>query len=97
VNVPASAGETLPAALWFNPSVPAPVPTLAVTTQLVPLPVTVVMAEPVSPLATRLNALASTPVTLRLNVTFHDTVLVIAVCVHAAAQVIAVTTVAGVA
>jgi hypothetical protein len=50
-----------------------------------------VIAEPVRPLATRLNALASTPVTLRLNVTFHDTVLVIAVCVHAVAQVIAVT------
>jgi hypothetical protein len=49
------------------------------------------MAEPVSPLATRLNALALTPVTLRLNVTFHETVLVIAVCVHAVAQVMAVT------
>ena len=71
-------------------------PTLAVTTQLVPLPVTVVIDEPVKPLATRLKAADVTLVTLRLNVTFHDTVLVIAVCVHAVAQVIAVTTVAGV-
>ena len=86
----------MPAPVWLNPRVPAPVPTLAVTTQLVPLPVTVVIDEPVKPLATRLNALASTPVTLRLNVTFHDTVLVMAVCVHAVAQVIAVTAVAGV-
>ena len=71
-------------------------PTLAVTTQLVPLPVTVVIDEPVKPLATRLKAADVTLVTLRLNVTFHDTVLVMAVCVHAAVQVIAVTTVAGV-
>jgi hypothetical protein len=91
VNVPASVGETAPAALWFKPSVPAPVPTLAVTTQLVPLPVTVVMAEPVRPLATRLNALALTPVTLRLKVTLHETVVVMAVCAHAVAQVMAVT------
>ena len=86
----------MPAPVWLKPKVPAPVPTFAVTTQLVPLPVTVVIAEPVSPLATRLNAVASTPVTLRLNVTFHETVLVMAVCVHAAVQVIAVTAVAGV-
>ena len=86
----------MPAPVWLKPKVPAPVPTFAVTTQLVPLPVTVVIDEPVKPLATRLKAADVTLVTLRLNVTFHDTVLVIAVCVHAVAQVIAVTTVAGV-
>jgi hypothetical protein len=96
VNVPESAGETLPGPLWFKPSVPLPVPTLAVTVQLVPLPVTEVMAEPVSPVAARLNAEALTPVTLRLKLTVHDTEDVILVCVHAVAQVIAVTTVAGV-
>ena len=72
---------------------PAPVPTSAVTVQLVPLPVTEVMAEPVRPLATRLKAVASTLLTLRLKVTFHDTDVVIAVCTHAVAQVIAVTSV----
>jgi hypothetical protein len=96
VNVPESAGETLPGPLWFKPSVPLPVPTLAVTVRLVPLPLTEVMAEPVSPVAARLNAEALTPVTLRLKLTLHDTEDVILVCVHAVAQVIAVTTVAGV-
>ena len=86
----------MPAPLWFKPSVPLPVPTFAVTTQLVPLPATVVIAEPVRPLAPKLKAAAVTLVTLRLNVTFQDTVLVMAVCVHAVAQVIAVTAVAGV-
>ena len=86
----------MPAPLWFRPSVPLPVPTFAVTTQLVPLPVTEVIDEPVKPLAAKLKAAAVTLVTLRLNVTFHDTVLVMAVCVHAVAQVIAVTAVAGV-
>ena len=71
-------------------------PTFAVTVQLVPLPVTVVIDEPVKPLATRLKAAAVTLVTLRLKVTLQDTVLVMAVCVHAVAQVIAVTAVAGV-
>ena len=61
-----------------------------------PEPVTEVMAEPVRPVAAKPKALASTPLTLRLNVTFHDTDVVIAVCAQAAAQVIAVTTVAGV-
>ena len=75
---------------------PAPVPTSAVTTQLVPLPVTEVMAEPVSPVAAKLKTVASTPLTFRLNVTFHDTDVVIAVCTHAVAQLIAVTTVGGV-
>ena len=80
----------------MRPSVPAPVPTSAVTTQLLPLPVTDVMAEPVRPLAAKPKALASTPETLRLKVTFHDTDVVIVVCTHAVAQVMAVTTVAGV-
>jgi hypothetical protein len=72
------------------------VPTFAVTVQLVPLPLTVVIAEPLRPVATRPKALASTPVTLRLKVTLHDTVVVMAVCVQAVAQVMAVTTVGGV-
>ena len=93
MKVPLSAGDTAPGPLWFNPSVPAPVPTLAVTVQLVPLPVTEVMAAPLKPLATSVNALASTFVTLRLNVTFHDTVGVMDVCVHAVAQLMAVTSV----
>jgi hypothetical protein len=76
--------------------VPAPVPTFAVTVQLLPLPLTVVIAEPLRPLVTRPNAADVTFETLRLNVTFHDTVAVMAVCVHAVAQVMAVTTVAGV-
>jgi hypothetical protein len=67
-----------------------------VTVQLVPLPLTVVIADPVSPLATRPKAAAVTFETLRLKVTVHDTDDVILVCVHAVAQVIAVTTVAGV-
>ena len=86
----------MPAPVWLKPKVPAPVPTFAVTTQLVPLPVTEVIDEPVKPLAAKLKAAAVTLVTLRLKVTFQDTVLVMAVCVHAAAQVMAVTTVAGV-
>ena len=86
----------MPAPVWFRPKVPAPVPTFAVTTQLVPLPVTEVIDEPVKPLATRLKAADVTLLTLRLKVTFQETVEVTAVCVHAVAQVIAVTTVAGV-
>ena len=66
---------------------------MAVTVQLVPLPVTDVIAEPVRPVAARLNTEASTPATLRLKVTFHDTELVMAVCEHAVAQVMAVTNV----
>ena len=61
-----------------------------------PEPVTEVIAEPVRPVAARLKAVASTPLTVRLNVTFHDTAVVIVVCTHVVAQVIAVTTVAGV-
>ena len=70
---------------------PAPEPTFAVTTQFVPLPVTEVMVDPVSPVSTRLKAAAVTLVTARLKVTFHDTVEVAAVCVQAVAQVMAVT------
>jgi hypothetical protein len=72
------------------------VPTLAVTVQLVPLPLTVVIEDPASPVVTRPKAAAVTFETLRLNVTFHDTVAVMAVCVQAVAQVMAVTTVGGV-
>jgi hypothetical protein len=96
VKVPVNAGDTVPAPVWFRPRVPAPVPTFAVTVQLVPLPLTVVIADPVSPLATRPKAAAVTFVTLRLKVTFHDTVVVMDVCEHAVVQVMAVTTVAGV-
>ena len=96
MKVPVSTGETLPGPLWFRPSVPTPVPTVAVTVQLVPLPVTEVMAEPVSPVAARLKAVASTPVTLRLKLTFQETLPVTAVWVQEVAQVMAVTTVAGV-
>ena len=96
INVPVSTGETLPGPVWFKPSVPAPVPRSAVTVQLVPEPVTEIIAEPVRPVAARPKALASTPETLRLKVTFHDTDVVIVVCSHVVAQVIAVTTVAGV-
>jgi hypothetical protein len=77
----------------FRPSVPAPVPTFAVTVQLVPLTLTVVIAEPLRPVATRPKALASTPVTLRLKVTVHDTVDVMLVCTQVLAQLIAVTAV----
>ena len=83
----------MPAPVWFKPSVPAPVPTSAVTVHVVPLPVTEVMAEPESPVAARLNAAEVTFETLRLNVTVHDTEDVMLVCVHAVAQVIAVTSV----
>jgi hypothetical protein len=69
---------------------------LAVTVQLVPLPVTEVMAEPVSPVAARLNAEALTPVTLRLKLTLHETVEVMVLCAQAVAQLMAVTAVAGV-
>jgi hypothetical protein len=51
------------------------------------------MAEPESPVAARLNAAEVTFETLRLNVTVHDTEDVMLVCVHAVAQVIAVTSV----
>ncbi len=70
----------MPAPVWFKPSVPVPEPTLAVTTQFVPLPVTEVIEEPVIPLATRLKAAAVTFVTLRLKVTFQDTVELFALC-----------------
>ncbi len=90
MNVPESAGETLPGPIWLRPSVPLPVPTLAVTVQLVPLPVTVVIAAPVRPVAARLNAEALTPVTLRLKLTLHETVEVMVVCAQAEAQVMAV-------
>jgi hypothetical protein len=69
------------------------VPTFAVTVQLLPLPLTVVIAEPLRPLVTRPNAAEVTFETLRLNVTVHDTEDVMLVCVHAVAQVIAVTSV----
>ena len=91
-----SVGRTTPGPVWFSPSVPTPVPTLAVTVQLVPLPVTEVMAEPLRPVGTSVKAAALTPATLRLNVTFHDTVPVTLVWVHEVAQLMAVTTVAGV-
>ena len=44
----------------------------------------------------QLKAADVTLLTPRLKVTFHDTVVVMAVCVHAVAQVMAVTPVAGV-
>jgi hypothetical protein len=69
---------------------------LAVTVRLVPLPLTEVMAEPVSPVAARLNAEALTPVTLRLKLTLHETVEVMVLCAQAEAQLMAVTAVAGV-
>ena len=53
---------------------PEPMPVLAVTVHVVPLPVTAEMKAPLTPLAASANALASTPVTLWLNVTVHDTV-----------------------
>jgi hypothetical protein len=93
VNVPVNAGDTVPAPDWFRPNVPAPVPTSAVTVHVVPLPVTEVMDEPVSPVAARLNAADVTLLTLRLKVTVHDTDDVMLVCVHAVAQVMAVTSV----
>ena len=68
-------------------------PTSAVTVHVVPLPVTEVMDEPVSPVAARLNAADVTLLTLRLKVTVHDTDDVMLVCVHAVAQVMAVTSV----
>jgi hypothetical protein len=51
------------------------------------------MDEPVSPVAARLNAADVTLLTLRLKVTVHDTDDVMLVCVHAVAQVMAVTSV----
>jgi hypothetical protein len=72
------------------------VPTFAVTVQLVPLPLTVVIEDPVSPVATRPKAADVTFDTLRLKVTFQETVVVMDVCVQAVAQVMAVTAVGGV-
>ncbi len=60
-----------PAALVrFSPSVPEPVPVLAVTVQLVPEPLTLVMEAPARlPPATRVKLEALKPVTGALKVT----------------------------
>jgi hypothetical protein len=58
----------------FNPSVPLPVPVLAVTVRVAPLPVTEVIAGvPPSPEFTSLKLLLLIPVTLALNVTVQET------------------------
>ncbi|OIQ66091.1 hypothetical protein GALL_523440 [mine drainage metagenome] len=58
----------------FNPSVPLPLPVLAVTVQVVPLPVTPVMAGvPLNPPLTSAKLLLATPLTLALKVTVQDT------------------------
>jgi hypothetical protein len=76
--------------------VPLPTPRIAVTVQVVPLPVTAAMDAPLSPVDTRLNAVELTPVTLRLKVTVHATVEAVVACVQVLAQVIAVTVAVGV-
>ena len=58
----------------FRPSVPLPVPVFAVTVYWLPLPLTVVIVAPVTaPVVARAKSEASTPVTLSLNSTVHDT------------------------
>ena len=58
----------------FRPSVPLPVPVFAVTVYWLPLPLTLVIVAPVTaPVVARAKSEASTPVTLSLNTTVHDT------------------------
>ena len=59
-----------------RPSVPVSDPTVALTVQVVPLPVTVVTPAPVTPgCVERLKLEALTPVILRLKMTVHETVV----------------------
>jgi len=71
-----AASTTLPADVASRPKVPSPLPALAATVQLVPLPETFVMTgdPPSAPPGTAVNAEAPTPVTSSLNVTVHETV-----------------------
>ena len=56
----------------LSPSVPAPVPVVAVTLYVVPLPVTLVIrGDPPSPPFTSAKSAAFTPITISLKVTFH--------------------------
>ena len=57
----------------LRPSVPLPVPLLALTVYVVPLPVTPVIDVPVTPLATSAKSPASTPVTASEKVTVQLT------------------------
>src|SRR5438093_1237345 len=57
----------------FRPRVPSPAPVLAVTVYVAPLPVTLVMEAPVTPVAARLKSVESTPVTFWENVTVQET------------------------
>src|SRR5262245_44793053 len=60
----------------FRPSVPLPVPVLAVTVYWLPLPLTAVIVAPVTaPVVARAKSEVSTPVTLSLNTTVHDTLV----------------------
>src|SRR5438132_1627876 len=59
----------------FRPSDPLPVPVLAVTVYVAPLPVTPVMLGVVSPLFARPKSPVPTPVTFSLNVTVQLTVV----------------------
>ena len=72
--------ETAVPLAMFNPSVPVPLPVLAVTVHEVagapPTAITEVMAgEPPRPTFTRLKFPDATPLTALVNVTVHDTEL----------------------
>jgi hypothetical protein len=74
----------------FSPSVPLPVPVLAVTVQVVPPPLTPVIAGvPPSPTLTGTKLPLLTPVTLVLNITVQETLA--ALVGLAAARLIEVT------
>ncbi len=78
----------------FNPSVPVPVPVLAETVHVVPLPVTEVIAGvPPSPVLTSEKLLAVTPVTLAPKVTVQETLAALVGLVPA--RMIEVTVVVG--
>src|SRR3954464_10441281 len=57
----------------LTPSVPEPVPVEAVTVQIAPLPVTLLMDAPATPVAASVKSFASTPLTCSENVTVQDT------------------------
>jgi len=68
-----TASMTEPALLWLRPRVPEPEPVLAVTVQVVPEPVTFVIAGCPKSTGTKLKAVAETPVTDSLKVTVQVT------------------------
>ena len=55
--------------------VPSPEPVLTVTVRELPLPVTLAIEAPLTPLVTSAKSVLSTPLTLSLNVTVKFTLL----------------------